>query len=324
MSTLSSPPVSPPVVTDNLETQEATHTEINPGVNTTQQKKKKKKKKSKANKAAEAAKAVPEERPNVICISRNKHWKYISSYHVRSVSQLESYPPIFILLLKGPWLQLPVELLESLMMLNQDPGTVATEPRSPSTPSYSTASPSKPKIKAANPRGFPDLSEFTPPDTPKLIISTTLPPPFPPPVPGKPTPPPVDPGVFRSVTSIRRLIDEAAELSVRASSGMSSAELNAMRNGGGLSGLSASPWAAAQSLGLNPLGLPNGTGRNVAMSAVRVHRLRTLAVAKLAQAYKQDEIASSVMVMQGGSVFDDVAERVLKHGGLVHDASDPY
>jgi hypothetical protein len=50
------------------------------------------------------------------------------------------------------------------------------------------------------------------------------------------------------------------------------------------------------------------------MSPNRIHRLRALAVQKLAQAYKADEIASSVMVMQGGSVFDDVAERVLKVG----------
>ncbi|PIL31231.1 hypothetical protein GSI_05929 [Ganoderma sinense ZZ0214-1] len=45
---------------------------------------------------------------------------------------------------------------------------------------------------------------------------------------------------------------------------------------------------------------------------MRVHRLRALAVQKLAAAYKADEIASSVMVMQGGSVFDDIAERVLR------------
>jgi len=53
------------------------------------------------------------------------------------------------------------------------------------------------------------------------------------------------------------------------------------------------------------------------MSAMRIHRLRALAVQKLAQAYKADEIASSVMVMQGGSVFDDIAERVLKIGVLL-------
>ena len=89
-----------------------------------------------------------------------------------------------------------------------------------------------------------------------------------------------------------------------------------MRNGNGLAGLSGSPWAAAQTLGINPLGNSMGTGRNVAMSAMRIHRLRALAVTKLAQAYKLDEIASSVMVMQGGSVFDDLAEKVLKHGKL--------
>jgi hypothetical protein len=55
-------------------------------------------------------------------------------------------------------------------------------------------------------------------------------------------------------------------------------------------------------------------GRNVTMSPMRVQRLRALAVQKLAEAYKADEIASSVMVMQGGSVFDNVAEKVLKVG----------
>jgi hypothetical protein len=47
---------------------------------------------------------------------------------------------------------------------------------------------------------------------------------------------------------------------------------------------------------------------------MRIHRLRALAVQKLAAAYRADEIASSVMVMQGGSIFEDIAERVLKVG----------
>ncbi len=64
---------------------------------------------------------------------------------------------------------------------------------------------------------------------------------------------------------------------------------------------------------MNPLGDPGG-GRNVAISAMRIHRLRALAVQKLAAAYRTDEIASSVMVMQGGSIFEDIAERVLKIG----------
>ena len=56
------------------------------------------------------------------------------------------------------------------------------------------------------------------------------------------------------------------------------------------------------------------------MSATRIHRLRALAVQKLAAAYAADEIASSVMVMQGGSVFDDIAERVLKYDPTDADA----
>ena len=76
-----------------------------------------------------------------------------------------------------------------------------------------------------------------------------------------------------------------------------------------------SPWALAQSLGINPLGDPNpGNGRRSPMSATRIHRLRVLAVQKLATAYRHDEIAASVMTMQSGSVFDDLADRVLKVG----------
>ncbi|KAJ7285063.1 hypothetical protein C8J57DRAFT_1290337 [Mycena rebaudengoi] len=258
------------------------------------------------------AKSKEEEagRPPVLCISRNKHWRYISSYH-------------------GPWLQLPLELLESLLTLNLDPATLAApEPRSPLYPH--AASLGLPSAQSNGKRNglhshnhpFPDLS---PPDSPRtsslssISASITfsassggsIPPLFPLPEPGKATPPPIDPGVFRNVTSIRRLIDEAAELSVRASSGLSAAELNMMRSSSSPSmnspySNSNSPWAA-----LLPGG-GGGGGRNVAMSAMRIHRLRALAVQKLAAAYTADEIASSVMVMQGGSVFDDLAERVLR------------
>ena len=51
----------------------------------------KKKKKKKTKKPARAKELPPrqkdnegpEDRPPVLCISRNKHWRYISSYHVR-------------------------------------------------------------------------------------------------------------------------------------------------------------------------------------------------------------------------------------------------
>jgi hypothetical protein len=184
----------------------------------------------------------------------------------------------------------------------------ASENRVPS-PSSAPASNSFSKSRD---RGFQGLGEYLPSDLPHGTFSSIpAPPPLPSPGPGKAIPPPIDPGVFRSVTSIRKLIDEAAELSVRATSGLSAAALGSLR--GTSSGGTNSPWATAQSLGLNPMA-DNCGGRNVAMSAMRVHRLRALAVQKLAQAYKADEIASSVMVMQGGSVFDDVAERVLKVG----------
>jgi hypothetical protein len=122
----------------------------------------------------------------------------------------------------------------------------------------------------------------------------------------KPMPPPIDPGVFRSVTTIRRLIDEASDLAVRAASGLSASALGALRSP--ISG--GSPWTTSQALGMGD----QNSGRTVSMSSIRTHRLRVLAVQKLAEAYKADEIAASVMVMQGASALDDLAERVLKIG----------
>jgi hypothetical protein len=127
----------------------------------------------------------------------------------------------------------------------------------------------------------------------------------------KRTPPPIDPGVFRSVTTIRRLIDEASDLAVRAASGLSATALGALRSPSGGN----NPWSTAQVLGMNKLG-DQHSGRGTSMSSTRTHRLRVLAVQKLAAAYKTDEIAASVMVMQGASALDDLAERVLKVGEL--------
>ena len=217
-----------------------------------------------------------------------------------------------LLYAKGPWLQLPLELLESLLVLNLDPATVSTsESRISSLPS--TLPPSNRTWNT----GFASLGNTTQPDSTDSLYAPVTVPPFPTLLPGKAAPPPIDPGVFRCVTTIRKLIDEAAELSVRASSGLSAAALGSMRGANSLN-LSGSPWSAMQSLGINPLNDfgGGGGGRNFTMSAARVHRLRLLAVQKLAAAYKADEIASSVMVMQGGSVFDDIAEKILKSGRL--------
>ncbi|ESK85456.1 hypothetical protein Moror_11008 [Moniliophthora roreri MCA 2997] len=310
ISKLSSKQTLSPGASEDFSTRPEDITEVSQ-----KKRKKKKPKKSASAKAKEAAEkaaktAAEASKPAVLCISRNKHWKYISSYH-------------------GPWLQLPLELLESLLLLNLDPATLSpTElqnpippPISPNTTPTSFNIPQNIKSRSKDKdrdRGFHALSSndstgtFTNPSGLSININANnafpLPPPLPTPEAGKAPPPPIDPGVFRNVTSIRRLIDEAAELSVRASSGLSAAELGSMRSSGGGYGA----WNAAQTLGINPMGNIGGGGRNVAMSAMRIHRLRALAVQKLAQAYKADEIASSVMVMQGGSVFDDVAEKVLR------------
>ncbi|KAH9046955.1 hypothetical protein EDB83DRAFT_2403992 [Lactarius deliciosus] len=259
---------------------------------TVAQKKKKKKKPKKRSKAKAEANTKPpieddEPSPLVLRISRNKHWRYISSYH-------------------GPWLQLPIELLESLLALNLDPATFHSEPCVTPIP----PPPRQHSFSRMRDRAYAGFGDNSPPDSPRQTLASISCPPLLAPPPGKPIPPPIDPGVFRSVATIRRLIDEASELAVRASSGMSAAALGSVRSGASPN-LHSSPWALAQSLGMNPLG-DTGGGRNVAMSAMRIHRLRALAVQKLAAAYRADEIASSVMVMQGGSVFEDIAERVLK------------
>ncbi|KAI9432079.1 hypothetical protein H4582DRAFT_1127206 [Lactarius indigo] len=260
---------------------------------TVAQKKKKKKKPKKRSKAKAEANTKPpneddEPSPLVLRISRNKHWRYISSYH-------------------GPWLQLPIELLESLLALNLDPATFHAEPCLTHIPPPPRQQHSFSRMRD---RTYAGLGDNSPPDSPRQALASISCPPLLAPPPGKPIPPPIDPGVFRSVAIIRRLIDEASELAVRASSGMSAAALGSVRSGASPN-LHSSPWALAQSLGMNPLG-DTGGGRNVAMSAMRIHRLRALAVQKLAAAYRADEIASSVMVMQGGSVFEDIAERVLR------------
>ena len=176
-----------------------------------------------------------------------------------------------------------MEILESLLSVNLDPNNF-----------------------------FPRNERFQlPPQTRRALLGCpptstvqSLPPP---PLlnPSVPLPPPIDPGVFRSVASIRRLIDEASDLAVRAANGLPSTTVNSSRSPNG-----PSPWGASQSLGLNSLGeLPS---RNMHMSSTRTNRLRMMAVQKLAAAYKADEIAASVMVMQGASALDDLAERVLK------------
>lgn len=111
-------------------------------------------------------------------------------------------------------------------------------------------------------------------------------------------PPLVDPSVFRAVVAIRRLVEEASDLAVRASSGLSSAALGAL--------------SISNGMGFDNSNNGRGGGRNSTMSPIRQHRLRGLAVTKLAECYRIDEIATSVAVMQGSTGLDDLASRVLR------------
>ena len=104
---------------------------------------------------------------------------------------------------------------------------------------------------------------------------------------------------------VRKLVDEAADLAVRAQNGTASSALNT-ENG--------LPGAA---LGLNTRG---GAGANARLSPERKYRMRELATAKLSQAYRLDEVAASVATMQSASALDTVASLVLQRAPANTDA----
>ena len=116
-----------------------------------------------------------------------------------------------------------------------------------------------------------------------------------------PRPHPIDPAVFYDLVKIRRAVDEATNLAVRATSGLTSAALNNSLNAGN----SMLGGAAA-------LGIGYGGGGTSKLSRERKHRMRELATSKLSQAYHLDEIAASVATMQSASTLEDVAQLVLQ------------
>ncbi|KAK5958888.1 hypothetical protein OHC33_000732 [Knufia fluminis] len=160
--------------------------------------------------------------PPTLVICRNKHWRYISSYH-------------------GPWLNLPPEVLETLAHSNY----------------YS------------------------------------------------PKPQPIDPAVFFDLVRIRRLIDDATSLAVRAANGTTAFSLNNSMNSshGYLNG------ADAEILGITH---SRGGGGNAKLSSERKFRMREHATSKLSHAYRLDEIAASVATMQSASALEEVAKHVLQ------------
>ena len=127
-----------------------------------------------------------------------------------------------------------------------------------------------------------------------------------------PRPHPIDPAVFYDLVKIRKAVDEATNIAVRAASGVTSASLNASlsANNGMLNGAG----AAALGLGFG------GTGGGAKLSRERKHRMRELATQKLSAAYHLDEIAASVATMQSASTLEDLAMHVLQRNALDYDA----
>lgn len=118
-----------------------------------------------------------------------------------------------------------------------------------------------------------------------------------------PRPRPIDPAVFYDILKIRRLVDDAASLAVRAASGVTSSSLT--------NSLSASNGILSNSGSVLGLGLGGGGG-NAKLSRERKHRMREQTTQKLSKAYHLDEIACSVATMQSASSLEDVAQLVLQ------------
>jgi hypothetical protein len=117
--------------------------------------------------------------------------------------------------------------------------------------------------------------------------------------------------VFYDLLKIRRLVDDATNLAVRAASGVTSSSLtNSLSAGNGLIGNG----GAALGLGLG------GGGGNAKLSRERKHRMREQATQKLYKAYYLDEIACSVATMQSASSLEDVAQLVLQRNPTDLDA----
>merc|ERR1712000_77418 len=147
----------------------------------------------------------PQNCPSLI-ICRNKHWKYISAFH-------------------GPWLQMPIEILETLANLNYN----SVRPR------------------------------------------------------------PIDVASLYDLVKVRRLVDDATTLAVKAASDVVSSTLTNVNGQGGNS---------AFGFDMHP-----GHGQTK-LSRERKFRMREQASQKLARAYRLDKIACSVATMQGASPLD--------------------
>ncbi|KAG9775019.1 hypothetical protein KCU88_g5236, partial [Aureobasidium melanogenum] len=130
-----------------------------------------------------------------------------------------------------------------------------------------------------------------------------------------PRPRPIDPAVFFDLVKIRRLIDDATSLAVRAANGTTSAGLHTSLGAanGILNGTDAEILGIGSARG-------GGGGHHAKLSRERRHRMREHATQKLSHAYQLDEIAASVATMQAASAIEDVAKHVLQRNGEDADA----
>ncbi|KFX92726.1 hypothetical protein V490_05210 [Pseudogymnoascus sp. VKM F-3557] len=120
-------------------------------------------------------------------------------------------------------------------------------------------------------------------------------------------PPPraIDPALFFDLVNIRKLVEEATDLSVRATAGIATSALS-------------TPFTRAQSLkgsgaermGLG-LGLYSSSGTDTELSPKRKLQMRSQATQKLSRAYQLDELSSSLVTTQGASILESVAEQVI-------------
>jgi len=127
-----------------------------------------------------------------------------------------------------------------------------------------------------------------------------------------PRPQPIDASVFFDLVKIRKAVDEATNLAVRAASGVTSAALSSSLNAS--NGMINSAGAAALGLGFG------GNGGGARLSRERKQRMRELATQKLSQAYHLDEIAASVATMQSASTLEDLPSMVLQRAPTDYDA----
>ncbi|KAJ4858650.1 hypothetical protein T069G_06917 [Trichoderma breve] len=124
-----------------------------------------------------------------------------------------------------------------------------------------------------------------------------------------PAPRPIDAASFFDLVKVRRLVDEATNLAVRAASDIASPTLTNVN--GGFPSISSA-------MGSHGLGAPPVHGGK--LSRERKFRMREQASQKLGRAYRLDEIACSVATMQGASPLEDVGSLVLQRSPKDSDA----